>query len=79
MYDFLNNRTHSPGSVAGYCIGILVGAIIIFLIVRCLIMLRVWLTEKKMGMIGKFTARGAPRPVSMDTEKNIGLVDMSRK
>lgn len=79
VYDFLDNKKHSPGSVAGYCIGILVGAIIIFLIVRCLIMLRVWLTEKKMGMTGKFTSRGAPQPVSTDAKKDIGLIDMSGK
>ena len=55
MYDFLDTRTNSSGKVAAYIVGILVAAIIIFLIVRYLIMLRVWLTEKKLGKNGKFS------------------------
>lgn len=56
-YDFLDLDKHSSGVVAGYIIGILVGSIIIFLIVRYLILLRLWLTEKKLGMMGKVSRR----------------------
>ena len=56
-YDFLDLSEHSSGVVAGYIIGILVASIIVFLIVRYLILLRFWLTEKKLGMTGKFSSR----------------------
>ncbi|KAJ4351566.1 uncharacterized protein N0V89_006909 [Didymosphaeria variabile] len=56
-YDFLDLSKHSGGVVAGYIVGILVGSIIVFLIVRYLILLRLWLTEKKLGMTGKFSSR----------------------
>lgn len=56
-YDFLNLDKHSSGVVAGYIVGILVGSIIVFLIVRYLIVLRFWLTEKKLGKTGKFSSR----------------------
>lgn len=54
VYDFLDLSKHSSGIVAAYIIGILVGAIIVFLIVRYVIMLRVWITETKLGKRGKF-------------------------
>jgi hypothetical protein len=58
VYDFLNVQKHGSGVVAGYIIGILVGAVVIFLIIRYLILLRKWVTESKMGKTGKFsTAR----------------------
>jgi len=59
VYGFLDLQAHSSGIVAAYIIGILVVAIIIFLIVRYLIMLRVWVTEKKLRKQGKFVTRGA--------------------
>ncbi|KAF1948893.1 hypothetical protein CC80DRAFT_519784 [Byssothecium circinans] len=67
-YDFLNLQTNSSGKVAAYIVGILAAAVIIFLIVRYLIMLRVWVTEKKMGKMGKFSAR-RPGRVRMDEEE----------
>lgn len=56
-YDFLDLDKHSSGVVAGYIIGILVGSLIVFLIVKYLILLRLWLTEKKMSKLGKFSSR----------------------
>lgn len=73
VYDFLDLDTNSDGEVAGYIVGILVGAIIIFLIVRYVILLRVWVTEKKMGNIGKFSDRGRTRVVDEETGKSIPL------
>lgn len=55
VYDFLNIQKHGSGVVAGYIIGILVGAIVLFLIIRYLILLRKWITESKMGKLGKFS------------------------
>lgn len=43
--------------MAAYCIGILVGMIVVFVIVRYLIWLRIWVTEEKMGMKGKLSGR----------------------
>lgn len=53
--------------------GILVGAIIIFLIVRYVIMLRVWITEKKMGKTGKFSSHGGTRNAGAARDKTIPL------
>jgi hypothetical protein len=58
VYDFLDLEQHSDGIVAAYIVGILVASIIVFLIVRYAIMLRVWITETKLGKRGKFR-RGA--------------------
>lgn len=57
-YDFLDLNNHSSGIVAAYIVGILVGAIVVFLIVRYVILLRLWFTEKKLGKSGKFSAHG---------------------
>jgi len=41
------------GLVAGACIGIAVGLLVVFVLVRYLIVLRKWVTEVKLGMSGK--------------------------
>jgi hypothetical protein len=66
-YDFLDLQANSSGKVAAYIVGILVAAIVIFLIAKYLIKLRMWLTEQKMGMMGKFSAHG-PGRMRMDEE-----------
>ncbi|USP78912.1 alpha beta hydrolase fold-1 protein [Curvularia clavata] len=55
VYPFLDLQKHSSGVVGGYIIGILIAAIIVFIIIRYLIALRVWVTETKLGMRGKFS------------------------
>jgi hypothetical protein len=78
VYSFLDTRTNSSGIVAAYIVGILVAAVVIFLIVRYLILLRCWWTEKKLGMIGKFSRRrGASTLVDDEVEKGIYLHDLS--
>jgi hypothetical protein len=42
------------GTVVGYCFGIAVGIIVIFCLSKGLVALRKWITEKKLGMTGKF-------------------------
>lgn len=79
VYSFLDNKTNSSGKVAGYIIGILVAAIIIFLIVRYLIMFRVWITEKKLGKTGKFSSRGGAPQMDAGAEKTIPLHTASAK
>ncbi|KAH8728623.1 hypothetical protein GQ44DRAFT_701720 [Phaeosphaeriaceae sp. PMI808] len=71
VYSFLDLQAHSSGIVAAYIIGILVGAIIIFLIVRYLIVLRVWVTENKLGKGGKFSSRGAVPLTNGELEKGV--------
>jgi len=58
VYDFLDSRIHSHGVIAGYIIGILVVAMVAFVIVHYLILLRQWITEKKLHKTGIFTTRG---------------------
>lgn len=53
------SRENGSGLVAGACIGILVASIVVFIVVRYLILLRKWLTEKKLEMRVKGANRGA--------------------
>jgi hypothetical protein len=78
VYGFLDLQAHSSGIVAAYIIGILVAAIVIFLIVRYLIMLRIWVTEIKLRRTGKFTTRGA-RVANEELEKGVPLDVLSTK
>ncbi|KAF2199900.1 hypothetical protein GQ43DRAFT_99179 [Delitschia confertaspora ATCC 74209] len=73
VYDFLDNKTHSPGLVTGYCFGILIGAIIVFLIVRYLIVMRVWITETKLGRHGKAVPNAGSPNANEDAEKGFVL------
>lgn len=73
VYDFLDLQTHSSGIVAAYIIGILVASILVFLLVRYLIMLRLWVTEKKLGKSGKFSRRSGADVMHEDAGKTIPL------
>jgi hypothetical protein len=53
VYNFLN-PAQGAGKTAGYILGIAAGIIVVFLIVKGLMWIRKWLTEKKLGMTGKF-------------------------
>jgi hypothetical protein len=78
-YGFLDLRKNSSGIVAAFIIGILVAAIIIFLIVKYLILLRVWVTETKMGKGGKFSNRGTIKMADEEAEKGLPMHDISAK
>jgi hypothetical protein len=78
-YGFLDLQKNSSGVVAAYIVGILVAAIIIYLIVRFLILLRVWVTEKKMGKLGKFSTRASGPVANEELEKGIPLNSVSAK
>jgi hypothetical protein len=68
VYDFLDDRIHSRGVIAGYILGILAMTIVVFLIVHFVLLGRVKLTEEKWKKTGKFTARGsAARAVDIET------------
>lgn len=67
-YSFLDPGPAGPGGsgwVAAYIVIILVATIVIFVVVKTIIWARVWLTERKMGMDGKFAGR---RGVGGDVE-----------
>jgi hypothetical protein len=53
-YSFLDPSVGGPGRVAGYVFGIAAAILIVFLIVKGLVWVRVWLTEKVLHMDGKF-------------------------
>ena len=65
-YGFLDPSNGHSGRVAAYAFAILAAIIIIFLVVWCLIWARKWLTERVMGMKGKFY--GGRERVSEDLE-----------
>jgi len=72
-YDFLDLQDHSSGIVAAYIIGILVGSIIIFLIVRYIIMLRVRITEVWLHRTGRYTSHGSARLRNQEPDKGLPL------
>lgn len=78
-YGFLDLQQHSSGIVAAYIVGILVASVIIFLLVRYVIMLRVWITERKMGKMGKFSHRGSALAGRQEAEKGLALRDTHAK
>ncbi|KAK5017656.1 hypothetical protein LTR16_001610 [Cryomyces antarcticus] len=57
VYNFLDDRIGGRGRVAGYVFAVLAATIVVFVIVRCMIKLRMWETEQKLGMGGKLTTR----------------------
>ncbi|PSN62311.1 hypothetical protein BS50DRAFT_624993 [Corynespora cassiicola Philippines] len=79
VYGFLDLSKNSSGKVAGYIVGILVACIIVFLIVRYVVVLRVWLTEKKLGMTGKFGTRRGSRMGDEEVGKAVPLHDYHMK
>lgn len=56
-YDFLNIQKNGSGITAAYIIGIAVAAIIIYSLVKGLIWVRLYLTEKKGHMEGQFAGQ----------------------
>lgn len=68
-YSFLDHDSvGGRGYVAAYVLGIAVGILVIFAVVWGLIHLRVWVTEKKLGMEGKFV-RGRNQGVDHNSEQ----------
>jgi hypothetical protein len=58
VYSFLD-PANGRGLVAGACIGILVGSIIVFIIVRYFIWLRQWIVERKLRIGGRQSSHDA--------------------
>ncbi|OLN84327.1 hypothetical protein CCHL11_05975 [Colletotrichum chlorophyti] len=72
-YGFLDPKANGSGITAAYIIGIAVAGVVFFLIAKGLIWLREWITERKLGMDGKFAQqRYQPRDTEMGT---FGTVD----
>ena len=58
VYSFLNPaEVGGRGIVAAYCVGLLVAASLLFVLICGAIWVRRWLTEDKAGMRGKFGKR----------------------
>jgi hypothetical protein len=60
-YSFLDVGKNGSGLTAAYILGIAIGTIIVYLIVKGLIWLRKFVTERKLGMDGKFALGSAAR------------------
>lgn len=60
-YTFLDPGNGGSGKVAGYVLGIAVAILVVFLIVKGLVALRMWLTEKVLKKEGKFARQPAWR------------------
>ena len=73
VYGFLDLQKNTSGMVAAYVVGILVAAIIFFVVVRYLIMLRIWVTEHKLGKLGEFSPRESEAVTTRETEKSVSL------
>ncbi|KAL8656907.1 MAG: hypothetical protein Q9226_002461 [Calogaya cf. arnoldii] len=71
-YSFLDPNKGS-GKLAGYILGILAAACVIFGIVWGIIWIRRWLTESKLGMHGKFTMKTVVRDEETMEMANEGM------
>lgn len=72
VYPFLDPDANGPGILVAYIFGIAVGTLLVFGIVKGLVWVRQWLTERVVGMDGKFA--GQP---SYDQE--MGTIGRGRK
>jgi hypothetical protein len=77
VYGFLDLQKNTSGIVAAYIVGILAAAIIFFIVVRYLIMLRIWVTESRLGRLGKFSRRGNQAVTTGELEKGVSLNKVS--
>ncbi|KXT11235.1 hypothetical protein AC579_5554 [Pseudocercospora musae] len=68
VYSFLDLNANSSGIVAAYCIGILVGTILVFVIVRYLQWLRMWIVETKLHRWQPGPSQDSQHPKTIDTE-----------
>lgn len=60
-YDFLDDSNGHSSRVAAYAFAVLAAIVVIFGVVWGIIWLREWITEKKLGMEGRFSrARNSP-------------------
>lgn len=71
-------RAHGRGLVAGACIGILAAMIIFFVVVRYLILLRMWITEKRLGMTGKLSKRAIKRSTVVEDGHGEAMGELSK-
>lgn len=71
-YSFLDPNKGS-GKLAGYILGILAAACVIFGIVWGIIWIRRWLTESKLGIHGKFVKQTVMRDEEMMDMANEGM------
>lgn len=56
-YSFLDIGAQGSAITAAYIVGIAVGSVVVFSIVKGLIWVRLWLTESKAGMDGRFAGQ----------------------
>lgn len=70
-YSFLDHdKVGGRGYVAAYVVGIAVGIVVIFVVVWGVVWLRRWVSEVKLGKMGKFVdERRADVDVEMNTVK----------
>ena len=71
VYGFLDDKNGTQrGKVAGYCVGIFVAAVVIHFLVHWIIWLRIWIVEKKLGLLAKQSKKDISmvRPVCGDLE-----------
>lgn len=67
-YTFLDIEKQGSAITAAWIIAIAVAAVVIYLLVRGLLWLRLWLTEKKAGMDGRFAGQPAALRSTADVE-----------
>lgn len=82
-YTFLDIQTQGSAITAAYILGIAVGAVVLFSIVKGAIHLRLWLTERKAGLDGRFAghplgSRGEDAGGHMREANGLGDLEMGR-
>jgi len=73
-YDFLDRGEDGPGGpgmVAAYCVGVLIASIVMFCIAKALVFFRVWVTERKLHLHGKFAKMPSSRTRDVEMESTV--------
>lgn len=79
-YTFLDIQAQGSAITAAYIVGIAVGSVVLFAIVKGVVHLRLWLTESKAGLDGHFAGRpgqaGENGAVRLHSRSATGDVEM---
>lgn len=79
-YTFLDVEAQGSAITAAYICGIAVGAVVVFAVVKGAVHLRLWLTERKAGMDGRFAGQplGSRGHDGSDGVTVVGDMEMGR-
>lgn len=77
-YSFLDVQAQGSAATAGWVLAIAAAALVVYCLVRALVLARLWLTETKCGMRGRFFAGRPPAAAPAASLASTADVEMGR-